>query len=298
MDPQPDDLITVKKGHAPTGLAAPALSGVNGNAASADGLLAYRVLGDGPPLLLIHGFGISFNIWRNLLPYLTPHFRCIMIELPGIGASPPAAWGRPYYVECAEALERVRRHLRIERWSLFSYSSGSRAAEAYIKQHPDRVARAVFLCPIHMSGWRWRLTRTLLYLDRRAPTLGRWALSGSRLRLLVYLLGFNGRYHPSVQDWTEEIARQDITTLRRTLNDIPDPGRGLLELARPALYIWGTKDIIPHRPRRRFRRRHVQVHRRIPADHSAPELAAEYVAQASLPFLTGPEGQLTVRVRR
>ena len=50
-------------------------------------MLSYRVEGNGPPLLLVHGFGISFNIWQQLAPLLRPHFRVVMIELPGIGAS-------------------------------------------------------------------------------------------------------------------------------------------------------------------------------------------------------------------
>lgn len=260
-----------------------------GLAAPHPGLLSYRMEGSGPPLLLIHGFGISFKIWRNLLPYLTPHFCCVMVELPGIGQSPPAAPGRPYYAQCAEGLERLRRHLRLEQWAVFSYSSGSRAAEAYINRYAERVTRAVFLCPIHLGGWRWRTAQTLLRLDRRSPAVGDWVLSGSRLRLLVHILGFSGRYHPSVNDWTSEISRQDMQTLRRTLYDIPDAGRGLLELARPALYIWGTQDLIPRRPRPRLRSRHVPLHRRIPASHSAPELAAEYVAREALPFLNGAD---------
>ena len=41
--------------------------------------------GSGPTLLLIHGAGGSTHSFRNLLPQLMPHYRCIVIDLPGQG---------------------------------------------------------------------------------------------------------------------------------------------------------------------------------------------------------------------
>ena len=54
-------------------------------------MLRYRLEGNGAtPLLLIHGWGVTYSVWQNLAPLLTPHFQLIMIELPGIGGSPEA----------------------------------------------------------------------------------------------------------------------------------------------------------------------------------------------------------------
>lgn len=252
---------------------------------ASDSLLSYRVEGQGPPLLLIHGFGISFNIWRNLLPHLTPHFRCVMIELPGIGQSQPPDPTRAYYTVCAEAIERLRRHLRVETWAVFSYSTGSRAAEVYINAHPERVRRAVFLCPVHVPGWRWMAARAAVRLDSYFPAIGDWVLSGRRLHSLVRTLAFNGRGHPYANEWTREIGTQDMTSLKRAIREMPNAGDQLLDLPVPSLYVWGKYDLIPNRPRRRLRRQHVPIHRRIPANHSAPELAADHVAREVLPFL-------------
>ena len=51
------------------------------------------------PLLLVHGFGISFNIWKELLPLLCPYFTLVMVELPGIGESPMPRPGRIIYAQ-------------------------------------------------------------------------------------------------------------------------------------------------------------------------------------------------------
>src|SRR5690242_15251180 len=98
-------------------------------------MLRYRLEGNGMPLLLIHGWGVTYAIWQNLAPLLKPHFQLIMIELPGIGDSPEPPADLPYYQVCAEAIEEVRIALGIERWAVLSYSSGTRAAEAYVQRY-------------------------------------------------------------------------------------------------------------------------------------------------------------------
>src|SRR5258708_2861198 len=95
-------------------------------------MLAYRVEGKGAPLLLIHGWGVTYNIWRYLAPLLSPHFQLIMVELPWVGASEDIMPDRPYYEYCADALEEVRQALGIERWGILAYSTGTRAGEAYV----------------------------------------------------------------------------------------------------------------------------------------------------------------------
>jgi pimeloyl-[acyl-carrier protein] methyl ester esterase len=54
-------------------------------------------VGDGPPLILIHGWGMEGRIFRPWLAHLVEHFTCICLDLPGHGASPCAAglhWDR------------------------------------------------------------------------------------------------------------------------------------------------------------------------------------------------------------
>ena len=49
-----------------------------------------RVLeaGDGPPVVLVHGSGMSGSTWAPLMPYL-PANRLIAVDLPGFGLSDP-----------------------------------------------------------------------------------------------------------------------------------------------------------------------------------------------------------------
>src|SRR6266851_4325242 len=54
-------------------------------------MLPFRVEGSGHPLLLIHGWGVTYTVWQKLVPLLAPHFQLILVELPGVCAAVSAA---------------------------------------------------------------------------------------------------------------------------------------------------------------------------------------------------------------
>lgn len=247
--------------------------------------MSVQVEGQGPPLLLVHGFGISFNIWRSLLPRLSPHFTLVMPELPGIGASalPPA---RAHYLQAAaQALRGLRRELGVSQWSVLGYSSGSRVAEAYLNLDAEAVQRAVLLCPLKAPLSAAMGLRFCLWLDSRWSRTGDFILSGSRLDFLIRLLAFNLRPHPLSAEWMREISACRPETLKRTLHSLPAGGGRPFQLPNvPALMVWGKHDWISVPPRRPGPR-----DRLVNSNHSAPVTAAGEVAEAILPFLARVE---------
>lgn len=248
--------------------------------------LNYRVVGNGSPLVLLHGFGISFNIWGSLLPFLRTHFTLIMVELPGIGRSPMS--GQPYLEQAVDGLERVRRLMGIERWHVFSYSSGTRVAEKYIQLHPMQVERAVFLCPAQVSSIKAFGLNTVISLDQRIPQVGTWILTGPRLKFLIDLLGFNLKKNGLSPDWFAEISSQPVEVLKETLRSLPGGGGQPFDLPEhiPALFVWGHEDLITG-ARRRGSLQDCMIH----ATHGAPQTAAQSISEIVVPFLLSAEGQ-------
>jgi pimeloyl-ACP methyl ester carboxylesterase len=237
--------------------------------------LNYRSEGSGPALLLVHGFGISFKIWQNLLPLLSPHFTLVMVELPGIGGSAIPEPGRAYLEAVADGIEAVRLSAGLSRWDVLGYSSGSRAAEAYIRKYPQGVGRALFLCPLHVGAGKALALRACLGLDRRLPGFGDRVLRGANLRFLISLLGFNLRRDPHAEEWYVEISRAPLPVLKETIRSLPDFAGRPFEVPVSAAFIWGDVDLVPRRPR------HPDGWNRfIHATHAAPVLNAAEVAEA------------------
>jgi hypothetical protein len=208
-----------------------------------------------------------------------------MIELPGIGGSPEADPQKPYYESCAEAINEVRNALGIEQWLLLAYSSGTRAAEAYARRYPQTVTRAVFLCPVYLQEI-WALCLRLLDAPH-AKTLHQWILSDWRLYNAICALGFNWHRHDYTYVWQNEIELQPVDSLIRSLAEMPGKGRAPFDMPPvPTLFVWGRHDAVTAKPRRP-RPNDILI----PANHSAPMLAAPEVAAAVLPFLTTGELQ-------
>jgi pimeloyl-ACP methyl ester carboxylesterase len=245
-------------------------------------MLNYRIEGNGPPLVLLHGFGISFNIWTELSPLLRERFKLVTVELPGIGLSPVPHPSRPYLAAAADALDSLRDFLAIPRWGVLGYSSGTRVAEAYLQSHADRVERAVFLCPAQTSSAKARGLRVASMVDARFPSAGNWVLSGACLRFLIRILGFNLQPTERVPAWFAEITSQPVDILKATLRSLPDFGARPFDIPEgiPTIFIWGREDLITATPRKPSAR-DLLIH----ATHSAPQTSARDVEEVILPFL-------------
>ena len=247
-------------------------------------MLPYQIVGSGNPLLLIHGWGVTYKVWHNLIPLLSPHFLLIMVELPGMGGANNVEASRAYYPACAEAIEELRVALDIEQWAILAYSTGTRAAEAYIQSYPQHLTRAVFLCPIYLRG-SWTLALHIeQWIDTRRFAFANWMLAEWRLYGLLLYLGFNFHDVDWANEWMSEIRQQPVNNLKRMLLELPGKGRAPFTLPTtptvPTLYIWGRRDNLTARPRRP---RPNDVF--IIANHSAPILVPHSVADVVIPFL-------------
>jgi len=99
--------------------------------------LALTSWGEGPPLVLLHGFTGAGSAFDHLRDALGGRFRCVVPDLPGHGHSPPATgWD--------DALEDLGAALPGESFFLAGYSMGARLALGFALRHPSRV-RALLL---------------------------------------------------------------------------------------------------------------------------------------------------------
>jgi pimeloyl-ACP methyl ester carboxylesterase len=108
----------------------------------ADPPVEVRVLeaGDGPPLLLVHGSGMSASTWAPLIPYLGTH-RLIAFDLPGFGLSDPFDYSHRLLREHAVAqLTSLLDALGIERVPIVGTSLGGMWGFCLALDAPDRIS--------------------------------------------------------------------------------------------------------------------------------------------------------------
>ncbi|KAK3179061.1 hypothetical protein OEA41_001200 [Lepraria neglecta] len=109
--------------------------------------------GTGPPLLLLHGFPQSLNIWHLVTPSLTSQYTVILLDLRGYGKSskPEGGEGHKEYSKSAMAADcvAVMTHLGYEKFYICAHDRGARVAHKLCVEYPERVMKAMFLdtCP-------------------------------------------------------------------------------------------------------------------------------------------------------
>lgn len=102
--------------------------------------ITWGEMGAGPPLVLIHGIQDSHRTWRRVAPLLAPHFRVLMVDLPGHGYSgrPDAPYTLPWF---ASALAEWMEAIGVAKAHFCGHSYGGGVAQWMLLEHRERVDR-------------------------------------------------------------------------------------------------------------------------------------------------------------
>lgn len=114
------------------------------------GRIAYTDLGNGPPVVCLHGNPTWGLMYRHLLRDLTPAYRCIVPDYLGFGRSdkPAGASYRPPHH--ATRIEALINHLNLDDITLVVHDWGGPIGLSYALGNADRVSRLVL-----MNTWLW-----------------------------------------------------------------------------------------------------------------------------------------------
>lgn len=106
---------------------------------------------DAPVLCLIHGLGLSRELWIEYLPELTKRFRVLNYDLYGHGRSapPPETASLSVY---SDQLAGLLDHLNIAKASVVGFSIGGMINRRFAMDHSDRLENLVILNSPHDRG--------------------------------------------------------------------------------------------------------------------------------------------------
>lgn len=152
------------------------------------GTLAYRRVGQGPDVLFVHGWPVSGATFRNLLPHLTPHVTCHLIDLVGAGSS---SFDRRVEISLDAHIKAVRHvldALALDDVAVVGHDSGGLIARHALAGDPRLRAMVLMNTEQLRLHWRFRQFLWMARLPGFAQALG-WAVMRRTLRRSALLLG-------------------------------------------------------------------------------------------------------------
>jgi pimeloyl-ACP methyl ester carboxylesterase len=205
--------------------------------------------GEGPPLLLVHGYGGAAWNFSELAPLLEGR-RLVIPDLPGHGASSPlpAAPTLAGFADVLEAVCEAEGHAQVD---VLGHSLGGVVALRLAERHPERVQRLILAAAagISSSTRLAELSITLVGIVQPGRIAGRRVhriASSPRLRRLVF-----GRFEVANAESLSERAVHGFLRGPTIHTDALGAGRALaaddprhdLERVRcPVLVLWGARD--------------------------------------------------------
>lgn len=208
--------------------------------------IAYISVGEGQPVILIHGVAASRYDWTRLIPVLAKAgFRAYAPDLPGHGDSEKPDDPEQYHVEAI--------HARLHEWIhslhlrqppiLVGHSLGGYLSLVYAHRHPDKVKGMVLIDPLYTP----EQLSPLIRLARRRPELGVKTMRAVPEWLINMLLGWDPS---SAAEFSPEVRQQIANDYKRAsprfvyiTRDIPDLTPILPEIEHRTRVIWGERDL-------------------------------------------------------
>ena len=209
--------------------------------------LHYHDLGEGPPVVLLHGGGPGASGWSNFWPNvdaLATHHRVLVLDMPGFGASGAHVFETEHRTPgTARALGLFLDGLGIERTDLIGNSMGGSACIELAIASPARVRRLVLIgtgnggpsmfAPLPTEGDK------LLGPAMRNPT-------PEALRRLFEIMVFDRERFVTDELIAQRMAvaadPEKLAARRNGLRKVGEPLADLERIAAPTLVVWGRED--------------------------------------------------------
>jgi pimeloyl-ACP methyl ester carboxylesterase len=99
--------------------------------------VAFQQIGQGHPLVLLHGFCEDSTMWAEFIPLLSKKYRILTIDLSGFGKSDLLPNGT--ITEMSEAVVAVLAELAIPKCTIIGHSMGGYVALEFAKKYPNQL---------------------------------------------------------------------------------------------------------------------------------------------------------------
>ena len=182
----------------------------------------YQTIGEGEPIVLVHGLSGSTLWWRRNVPALAQHYKVYLVDLPGFGGA-RRRYGRFALKQAANWLLSWMDAIGLKQTHLIGHSMGGYICMEIAVHRPDAVLRMVLVDPafkqvaLSVLGYLLPLLEAVRYLTPRFfPILAYDSLRAGPITLLSA---------------TRDLIALDIT-------------QDIQHITQPVLLIWGENDTL------------------------------------------------------
>jgi pimeloyl-ACP methyl ester carboxylesterase len=211
---------------------------------SADAEIFYEVLGDGPPVVLLHAFPASHELWLPAAQSLTSRYRVILPDLRGHGAS-ESGEGPATMEKHAGDLARVMDDAEVGRAAFAGVSIGGYILFEFWRRYRGRVASLAFIdTKAQPDNDQARANRLQSAADVLEKGVEQFVDS-----MVPKLLGeTTQRTRPDLIDSARKLmlrmSPQDISLVQRGMAERPDSVSTLKTINVPTLIVVGDEDTL------------------------------------------------------
>lgn len=192
--------------------------------------LGYKVVGEGKPLILLHGGFGSVEMFGPNVELLAAKNKVIGVDLQSHGRSPAA--DRPMRFETmADDIAELIRSLGLERAAIMGFSLGGAVGLRTAIQHPEVVERLVLVSTVFKrKGWYPEMTAGM---DAMGPETAGFLMQSPMYQAYQEIA-------PRVEDWPVLVKQ-----LTEALKIDYDWSAEIPRLAMPVMLVVGDADGIP-----------------------------------------------------
>lgn len=208
--------------------------------------LHIETLGQGPDLVLLHGWAMHSGIWGSVRDQLAQQFRLHLVDLPGHGLSPACEPGT------LDHLTGIITEMLPERCMLGGWSLGGQIAMELALREPERVEKLVLIsttpCFARRDDWESGMERKLLQLFLENLKLNYAATINRFLTLQMSGDRDAGRILPQLRKHFFQRAEPDPGALEKGLKILQqsDLRDRIGAIQQPVLLLHGENDVITH----------------------------------------------------
>ncbi len=213
--------------------------------------LYVEIKGEGKPLILLHGFGMSSYSFRHLIKPLSEKYKVYNFDLKGFGDSPKPDDDRYSAYDQAVLIQNYIKHNNLKNVTLLGHSYGGGIALALSQMNHKNIEKMILISPA-----AYKQTLPSLIRKMQIPIIGYLAY-----HILPYSYKAKQSYkfaycndvninEKDINNTMENMQKQNATAIFYNASydlipdDIDNISKKYSYIKIPTLIIWGDKDVI------------------------------------------------------